>query len=59
MISEACVDQVLSHRRDFHWRKQFREGHTSSVAVKQSGGPVSIFTDVISDVDFSKFFDRF
>ncbi len=36
----------MSQRQVFHWHKQSRAGRTSSVAVKQSERPVSIFTNV-------------
>ncbi len=45
-MRETCEDQVMSHTQVFHWHKQFREVRTSSAAVKQSGRPVSIFTNV-------------
>ncbi len=46
MMGEAFKDQVISHRQVFHCHKQFKEGRMSSVAVKQSGRPMSISADV-------------
>ncbi len=45
-MSEANRDQKMSCRQVFHWHKQFREGRSSSVAVKQLGKSVSISTNV-------------
>ncbi len=47
MIDDAYRDQVMSCRQVFHRHIQFREDHTSSVAMEQSGKPVSISTDVM------------
>ncbi len=47
MTFEAYRDQVINRTQAFHWHKQFREGRTLSVAVKQSGRPVSISTVVM------------
>ncbi len=41
--------QVISHRQVFHWHKQFR-GNALFVAMKQSGRPVSISTNVTINI---------
>ncbi len=46
MMCEAYGINVVCRRQIFHWHTPFREGHTSSVAMKQSVKPVSICIDV-------------